>query len=305
MPFDAIIGKDLLVRLNATISFGKEKIMVVNSDNAVQHVEHDENAEATLDTDLDRNEIYLPTSTSAFDELQIDDPEIYSVIKNYELVFSSECGKMDERFALDLKLLPTIAKAVSVPPRKVPMHFEEEVRAQIKTLLERGLIEPTESRYTFPVVLAKKKNGELRMCIDFKELNKATVKESTLLPQFEELRNKLGQANIFSAIDFSQGYWHIPLSKESQKLVCFSPGPGMGNFACKVMPFGLTQGPGHFQRVMNQIFGDLPYVFVYIDDVLIFSENKEQHMRHLKEVFDRIEKYGLRVKAKKCSFAGR
>lgn len=305
MPFDAIIGKDLLARLNATISFGNGKIMAVNISDAVQHAEHDENAEAVLDTDLDRNEIYLPTASSSFAELQINDPDLYSLLKNYELVFSSECGKMDERFALDLKLLPTVTKAISVPPRKVPMHFEEEVRAQIKTLLERGLIEPTESRYTFPVVLAKKKSGELRMCIDFKELNKATVKESTLLPQFEELRNKLGQATIFSAIDFSQGYWHIPLSNESQRLVCFSPGPGMGNYTCKVMPFGLTQAPGHFQRVMNQIFGDLPYVFVYIDDVLIFSENKDQHMQHLREVFARIERHGLRVKAKKCSFAVR
>ena len=70
---------------------------------------------------------------------------------------------MDERFALDLKLLPTVTKAICVPPRKVPMHFEKEVRAQISDLLERGLIEPTDSKYTFPVVLAKKKNGELRM----------------------------------------------------------------------------------------------------------------------------------------------
>ena len=177
------------------------------------------------------------------------------------------------------------------------MHFEKEVRTRISDLLERGLIEPTDSKYTFPVVLAKKKNGELRMCIDFKELNKATVKESTLLPQFEELRNKLGQVTVFSAIDFSQGYWHIPLSKESQRLVCFSPAPGMGNYSCKA--FGLTQAPGHFQRVMNLIFGDLPYVFVYIDDVSIFSENKEPHAQHLREVFDRIEKNGLRVKAKK------
>ena len=300
MPFDVIIGKDLLTRLNASIVFSRN---VCISSNGPRYDSMDDALDEEMyDTDLDRNEVYLPTHETSFNDVSIEDKDIYSLLLNYKENFSNNCGRMSSRFALDLRLSCPTQKAIAVPPRKVPMHYENEVRKQIKDLVERGLIQPTDSRFTFPVVLAKKKNGDLRMCIDFKELNKATIKESDLLPQFEELRNRLGGASIFSAIDFSQGYWHIPLSEESQRMVCFSPGPGMGNFSCKVMPFGLTQAPGHFQRVMNKIFGDLPYVFVYIDDLLIFSENKEQHMRHIKEVFDRIESAGLHVKSQKCSF---
>lgn len=280
------------MKMNARLSFDDSVFLTLDEEEKI---------------DLDNEDIFLP-KVCAKDEFmkqieKIENDEVPELIKNHEKAFNNDCGRISDEFAFKIKLEESQTKPINIPPRRIPMHHYEEVRRQIIDLEKRGIIERSSSPWSFPVVLTSKSNGELRICIDFRELNKRTVKEATTIPQFEELRNRLHSATTFTALDLSQGYWHTPVDAECKDLLSFCPGPGLGNWSFNVMPFGPKNSPSHFQRIMTRLFGDLHYVFIYIDDILIFSDNQKEHLIHLKEVMSRCIKFGLRVKLSKCKFS--
>ena len=134
--------------------------------------------------------------------------------------------------------------------------------------------------------------GEICMCIDYRELNKQSVKDAYPLPLPDEVQDCLAGSTVFSTLDLQSGYWQLPLDPDDYEKTAFCPGPGMGLYHFCRMPFGLSGAPSSFQRLMDTIFQGLPFVTKYIDDVLVHSTNPVEH-RYLRQVFQHLQQAGL------------
>lgn len=177
-----------------------------------------------------------------------------------------------------------------------------ELKRQLDELMAGGKIRPSTSPYGAPVLFVKKKNGKLRMCIDYRALNNQTIKNRYALPRIDELLDQVYKAKYFSKLDLLSGYHQIRVAEEDVPKTAFRT--RYGHYEFLVMPFGLTNAPATFQTLMNDIFRDLldQCVVVYLDDILIFSETKEEHDRHLRLVLDRLREHKLYANWEKCSF---
>ena len=152
--------------------------------------------------------------------------------------------------------------------RRIPLHQFEEVRKHLKEMEEIGAIRRSNSPLASPVVLVKKKDGSLRLCIDLRKLTARTIKETYSLPQIEESLDCLNGASIFTSLDLKSGYWQVELDDESIPLTAFAVGP-LGFYKCVRMPFGLTNAPAMFQHLMERCLGEmhLNWCIIYLDDV--------------------------------------
>ena len=223
-------------------------------------------------------------------------PALYSVVAEYQDLFRTTPGVTEEAY----HFIPTTGNPVKVPPRRVPAHYREEVDRQIRTMLEQGIIEESSSPWMAPAVFVPKKSGDLRLCVDYRELNKRTTKDAYPLPLPDEVQDRLSGSTVFSTLDLQSGYWQLPVSPTDQEKTAFCPGPGMGLFEFRRMPFGLSGAPSSFQRLMDKILRGLPFVTIYLDDILVHSIDKATHCHHLREVFKRLAKAGLTLRGKKC-----
>ena len=179
----------------------------------------------------------------------------------------------------------------------------DEAEKQIKDYLAKGWIRPSKSPYGAPILFVKKKDGTLRMCIDYRALNKITIKNRYPLPRIDDLFDRLQGAQYFSSFDLSQGYHQIRMTDEDVPKTAFnSP---VGHFEFCVLSFGLTNAPATFQTVMNGIFGSTPFCLVYLDDILVFSKTLEEHRVHLRTALELIRENQLYCKLSKCSFLKR
>jgi len=170
-------------------------------------------------------------------------------------------------------------------------------------LINNNLIEPSNSSWSFPVVLVPKKNKDWRMCVDYRQLNNLTIKDSYSLPLIDDILMLIGNnIQCLSTLDLFSGYHQIPMHPDDKDKTAFTT--MYGNYNFRVMPFGLCNAPATFQREMNRIFLDLigECMFVYIDDIIVFSKNTEEHIKHLKLVFEILYKNGLKVNFEKCTF---
>jgi hypothetical protein len=178
----------------------------------------------------------------------------------------------------------------------------DEMRKQIAELLLKGYIEPSSSPYGAPVLFVKKKDGGLRMCIDYRALNQLTVKNKYPLPRIDDLLDSLNGSTCYTSLDLKSGYYQIQIDPEDIPKTGFRC--PFGHFQFKVLCFGLTNAPSAFQAAMNDIFRDFlnDFVLVYLDDILIFSKSPEEHLIHLEKVLKRLEEYNLYANLKKCEF---
>ena len=150
-------------------------------------------------------------------------------------------------------------------------------------------------------MLVRKKDGSLCFCIDFRKLNSLTVKDSHPLPRICETLESLAGAAHFSTFDMNSGFWQVPMAEESKQYTAFTLG-SMGLYECESMPFGLCNAPPTFQRLMQNCLGELnlTYCLIYLDDVIVFSDTPDEHLRRMRVVFDCLRKHGLKLKPSKC-----
>jgi len=184
------------------------------------------------------------------------------------------------------------------------MNHEElkELKVQLEELLAKGYIKPNKSPYGALVLFVHKKDGTLRMCVDYRALNKATVKNRYPLLRIDDLFDRLSGAKVFSRIDLRSRYYQIQIAEgDEEKTACHAR---YGSYEFLVMPFGLTNAPATFCTLMNDIFREWldDFVVVYIDDILIYSGSLEEHAEHLRKVFQRLRENKLYAKLEKCKF---
>jgi hypothetical protein len=193
------------------------------------------------------------------------------------------------------------ARPQARPLRRLSPKELEEVQKQVKDLLARGYIRPSQSPYAAPILFALKKDGGLRLCIDYRWQNKQVVRNQTPLPRIDDLLDAVGGAKVFSSIDLAAGYWQLRLHESDVAKSAFRT--PMGLYEWRVLPMGLCNAPAAFQTAMNGIFGDLiaeRRVLVYLDDILIVGKDADCHLRTLGEVLERLEAHGLKAKPEKC-----
>ncbi|CAI7810655.1 unnamed protein product [Closterium sp. NIES-54] len=179
----------------------------------------------------------------------------------------------------------------------------KEVQAQLEEILEKGFIRVSSSSYAAPILFVKKKDGSLRMYIDYRTLNKLTIKNRYPLPRVEELFEQLGEAKIFSKLDLRSGYHQVRVAEEDIEKTAFRT--WYGHFEFLVLLFGLTNAPATFMCLMHNIFRDFldRFVIVFIDDILIFRKSLKEHSEHLRQVLMKLREHRLFAKESKCEFA--
>ena len=167
-------------------------------------------------------------------------------------------------------------------------------------MLDTGMIQPSNSPWCSTVVLVRKKDGSLRFCIDFRKLNSLTIKDSHPLPHICETLESLTGAAHFSMFDMNSGFWQVPMDEDSKHYTAFTLG-SMGLYECESMLFGLCNAPPTFQRLMQNCLGELnlTYCLIYLDDVIVFSDMPEEHLRRMRNM-DHLREHGLKLKPSKC-----
>ncbi|KAJ9563826.1 hypothetical protein OSB04_008986 [Centaurea solstitialis] len=200
-----------------------------------------------------------------------------------------------------IDLIPRAAPVAKAPYRLAPAEMRE-LSNQIQELLDKGFIQPSSSPWGAPVLFVKKKDGSLRMCIDYRELNKLTIKNCYPLPRIDDLFDQLQGASFFSKIDLRFGYHQVRVHEEDVPKTAFRT--RYGHYEFMVMPFGLTNAPAVFMDLMNRICRPYldKFVIVFIDDILIYSQSREEHEQHLKVVLELLMDQKLYAKFSKCEF---
>ncbi len=191
--------------------------------------------------------------------------------------------------------IPLINNEPPAPPKSYRLSRPElaEMHSQVKSLLAKGYIQPSSSPYGHPVLFIKKKTGGLHMCIDYRSLNKQTVKNGYLLPRIDDLFDKLQGSKVFSSIDLQSAYYQVRLKPEDVPKTAFTTPQALFEF--KVLCFGLTNAPDTFQNIMNDVFKDVigKFVLVYLDDIVVFSKTKAEHDKHIEIVLQLLRDHQL------------
>ena len=236
---------------------------------------------------------------------EIIPPEVNQVLKMFGDVMPDQLPKaLPPRRGIDhqIELVPGAKPPTKAPYRMAPPELEE-LRKQLKELLEAGFIRPSKAPFGAPVLFQKKHDGSLRLCIDYRALNKVTVCNTYPVPLIANLFDQLSGAKYFTKLDLRSGYYQVRIAEgDEPKTTCVTR---YGAFEFRVMPFGLTNAPATFCTLMNEVFHEYldKFVVVYLDDIVVYSATMEEHREHLIRVFQKLRENQLYVKREKCSFA--
>ncbi|KAL8582193.1 hypothetical protein ACOMHN_004112 [Nucella lapillus] len=194
----------------------------------------------------------------------------------------------------------TTKQPVHVKAYPIPYATRQVVEEEVEKMLELGVIEPSRSPYSAPVVIVRKKSGEHRFCVDYRRLNNVTKVDAEVIPNVEDLFAQIStpKSKYFTRIDLSKGYWQIALSEDSKEATAFSTPTGL--FQWRVLPFGMVNAPAVFTRMMRKLLKGLKGVENFMDDILIASETWEEHMSQLAEVLLRLRQANLTARPTKC-----
>ena len=222
------------------------------------------------------------------------------ILEKHKAMFSGQLGTVHAtEHRIELK--PDTAPIRQQPYRAGP-EKREQIREQIAYQLAAGVIEPAFSEWASPVLLAPKKDGTMRFCIDFRRLNAVTIPDTYPLPRMDDCIDSLSHAKVFSMLDALWGYWQIPIAEKDRDKTTFTS--HVGTYRYTRMPFGLRNAPSTFQRALDVILSGVRWkiCLVYLDDVIIFSRDEKEHLDHLDTVLTLLEDAGIKLKSKKCFF---
>nr|XP_034315954.1 uncharacterized protein LOC117685617 [Crassostrea gigas] len=257
-----------------------------------------------LDDDEQQDSILMPpvTQTETAKDIKFADrltPDQLETAKSlcdsFSDVFTDIPGMTN---LVEHKIVVTSSEPVRVKPYPIPFSTEKTITEEVQKMLQLNVIEPSSSPYSAPVVIARKKDGTNRFCIDYRRLNCATVFDAEPMPSPESIFSKMTGKNFVSKIDLSKGYWQVLMADESKPLTAFSTPSGLYQF--RTMPFGLVNAPATFSRMMRKLLQGMNGVENFIDDVIVFTDTFEEHLHILKTVFERLRDAGLAARPTKC-----
>ncbi|GJR47198.1 reverse transcriptase domain-containing protein [Tanacetum coccineum] len=287
--FDVIVGMDWLSQHKAVIVCHEKVVEIPVEDGRILRV-HGERAVGI---------------TKALKSAKEDEPRLsdISVVCEFEDVFPEDLSGLPPQRQVEFRidLVPGATPIAKSPYRLAPSEMQE-LSGQLQELQDKGFIRPSHSPWGAPVLFVKKKDGSLRMCIDYRELNKLTVKNRYPLPRIDDLFDQLQGSRFFSKIDLRSGYHQLRVHEDDIPKTAFRT--RYGHFEFTVMPFGLTNAPAVFMDLMNRVCKPYldKFVIVFIDDILIYSKTKEDHEVHLGLVLELLRKEKLYAKFSKCEF---
>ena len=316
--YDAILGKPWLFDTNPTIDWRKNQVIIEDWDNkwVLQGKQKEDQQEIQLCDDslvstkslakmVDTGEVIAvfakpePTHTS-----QKLAPKFEALLKEFEDVFPEKIPDcLPPKRTVDHEI--TLYPGTTPPSRPIYGMSKpemEELVNKLEDFIKKGYIQPSTSLYGAPVVFAGKKDGGLRFCVDYRALNKYTIKNKYPLPRIEDLFNQLKGSKVFSKIDLRDGYYQVRMKPEDIPKTAFRT--PRGHWEWVVMPMGLTNAPATFMRVMDNIFRPLldKCTLTYLDDILIHSKDEETHLQDLRKVLLLMRKNQLYAKRSKCDF---
>lgn len=304
MKFDVIIGEDILRKLRAKIDLGTrnlelEKIMVMFIEpKKLLNSQVNDNLIASHMMQRDTYEINFNSS-----EVKLD------VSENYEKLVSD----LLKKYKSLINFVPRIANGyihhLTVDENKtfrckaypIPYNYRNQIKLEIQNMLQAQIIETSKTNYINPLVIVKKKDDTIRLCLDARKLNEITKSQFDAPQTIDTMLARIGKNAIFTKLDLKNSFWLIPLAAESRKYTGFTVDGHIYQF--KVVPFGLQSASSALVRAMQQILDKYEdFCFHYIDDILIFSENKDEHINHLKIILGALDDAGLKLNIEKCQF---
>ena len=279
---DVIIGHDFLLSHGVTLDFANQMFIIANIPLPM------------LSIGANSINAVSGKSTLSPDQLQ----HLHSLLMKYAGLHDGKPGRTD----LATHRIETCdARPVRAYRKPLSPIDIAEIDKQLDEMLANGIVSPSESSWSSPVLLVNKSDGTKRFAIDFRRLNAVTRKIVTPMPLQTEFFDRLGKAKFITTLDLKSGYWQIPVHPPDRCKTAFVTHRGLFQF--NMMPFGLTNAPFSFQTLMNKVLADLIFrrnVLVYVDDIIIWSSSFEEHMELLEEVFRRLQQAGLKLNLKKC-----
>ncbi|KAG8492907.1 hypothetical protein CXB51_010118 [Gossypium anomalum] len=307
--FDVILGMDWLTVHDAVVNCKRKTIDLRCANDEIIRVEStDRNGiPAVISSMLAQKhvrkgcEVYL---AYVFDDKELEKKlESVPVVCDYPDVFPEELPGLPpvQEVEFGIELVPGTTPISTASYRMAPTKLKE-LKTQLQELMDRGFARPSSSPWGAPVLFVKKKDRTMRLCIDYRQLNKVTIKNKYPLPRIDDLFDQLKGASVFSKIDLRSGYYQLRVRDSDIPKTAFRT--RYGHYEFLVMPFGLTNAPAVFMDLMNRIFR--PYldrfVVVFIDDILVYSRNETEHAEHLRLVLRILRDKQLYAKFSKCEF---
>ncbi|GJW19865.1 reverse transcriptase domain-containing protein [Tanacetum coccineum] len=306
--FDVVIGMDWLSKYHAKI-LCDEKVVHIPINGETLIIRGDRSKTRLNLISCIKTERYISRGCQVFmiqvmekksDEKKLED---IPVVKEFPDVFPEDLPGLPpvRQVEFQIDLIPGAAPVARTPYRLAPSEMQE-LSNQLQELTDRGFIRPSTSPWGAPVLFVKKKDGSFRMCIDYRELNKLTIKNRYPLPRIDDLFDQLQGSSVYSKIDLRSGYHQLRVREEDIPKTAFRT--RYGHYEFQVMPFGLTNAPAVFMDLMNRVCKPYldKFVIVFIDDILIYSRNEEEHASHLRIILELLRKEKLYAKFSKCDF---
>ncbi|GJS58627.1 putative reverse transcriptase domain-containing protein [Tanacetum coccineum] len=306
--FDVVIDLDWLSKYHAKI-LCDEKVVHIPINDETLIIRGDRSKTRLNLISCIKTERYISRGCQVFmiqvmekksDEKKLED---IPVVKEFPDVFPEDLPGLPpvRQVEFQIDLIPGAAPVARTPYRLAPSEMQE-LSNQLQELTDRGFIRPSTSPWGAPVLFVKKKDGSFRMCIDYRELNKLTIKNRYPLPRIDDLFDQLQGSSVYSKIDLRSGYHQLRVREEDIPKTAFRT--RYGHYEFQVMPFGLTNAPAVFMDLMNRVCKPYldKFVIVFIDDILIYSRNEEEHANHLRIILELLRKEKLYAKFSKCDF---
>ena len=242
----------------------------------------------------------LPENLSPLQQQQLNE-----LFKEFQDVFSQGDDDLGNTPLLEHGI-ETHGPPLRQPYRRQNPAVRREEMTQVQQMLSSNVIRPSNSPWASPVVMVRKKDGSLRFCVDFRQLNAATVKDAHPLPRIDDLLDALHGTKWFSTLDLKSGYWQVPIVEQDKEKTAFRTSSRQ-LFEFNQVPFGLCNAPATFSRLMDRVLAGLHWetCLFYLDDIIVFSSTWEEHLARLREVFERLRHAKLKLGAAKCTFAAK
>lgn len=199
-----------------------------------------------------------------------------------------------------MKIILNDEKPIYLSPYQTPFRLQQELTDEINHLLELGIITKSKSQFVSPAFIIPKKDRKVRLVVDYRKINSRTLSDPYQFPDMHMELRSIPQSNWFSKIDLSMGYHQVLMDKESCKYTSFVT--SHWHFGYTRVPFGLKNAPRVFQRIIREIIGDLPFVKIFLDDILVFSRSREEHIHHVQEILEILYRNNIAISLEKSCF---